>query len=58
MDVNSNTVNRSASCVNEHVTSILGLPRRADTFAGFDSQQRTSLDCNHIVNNKILSQVV
>ena len=59
MDSSPNGVNRSASCVSEHVTSGAGsgLPRRADTFGGFDSQQRSAVDFNQSVNSKVLFQV-
>ncbi|CAG7829572.1 unnamed protein product [Allacma fusca] len=56
-----NGVNRSASCAADHVTSgmLTGLPRRADTFGGFDSQQRSGADSgSQVVNNKVLFQMV
>ncbi|CAG7820418.1 unnamed protein product [Allacma fusca] len=56
-----NGVNRSASCAADHVTAgmLTGLPRRADTFGGFDSQQRSGADAGStMVNSKVLFQMV
>ena len=54
----ANGVNRSASCASEHVSAMLsGLPRRADTFGGFDSQQRSNGDHPSNASCKALYQV-
>ena len=60
MDANGvNGVNRSASCASEHVSAMLsGLPRRADTFGGFDSQQRANGDHPSNATCKALYQVI
>lgn len=56
----NSSVNRSASCVGEHGVhgALLGLPKRADTFGGFDSQQRSVLDLPLCTNNKLLMEVL
>ncbi len=55
----NNSVNRSASCVGEHGLhgALLGLPKRADTFGGFDCQQRSAFDLPPCTNNKLLMEV-
>ncbi|XP_021964277.1 A-kinase anchor protein 13 isoform X2 [Folsomia candida] len=60
-EANANSsVNRSASCVGEHGMhgALLGLPKRADTFGGFDSQQRSAFDLAQCTNNKLLMEMV
>jgi len=57
--VANSSVNRSASCVGEYGVSggLAGLPKRADTFGGFDSQQRSALELPQSANNKLLFDV-
>lgn len=59
-DTSTIGVNRSVSCASEHVSSSYGasgLPRRADTFGGFDSQQRSSVELSQCLHSKVLFQV-
>jgi len=53
-------INRSASTAGEHMGSgmLNGLPKRADTFGGFDSQQRFMGDNSQVCDNRLLLQVL
>ncbi|CAL8134678.1 unnamed protein product [Orchesella dallaii] len=55
-----NVVNRSTSCVGEIGSSsaMQGLPKRADTFGGFDSQQRLQGEPGTNINSRQLLEMV